>query len=652
MNNSYLKTFIQNIIHIYKVFFLTEYNNLRQLEIEKSKVLETDEFLSLNSEFHFEKDPFKKKRFKGQRSWILAHLFYKKNKYLLILYILLSILNNFMLSFNIVIIGFAIEDIIIHIGGSIAPNMVYWTILYLSISVGTQLISVVQRVSRIILAQSLEQEARQEFYISLLGKSQSFHDKQAIGDIMARATNDVRFLNLLINPGITNLVYALNSIIIPIATIYIVFPDLPQLGIIPIVFVLSFLYSLKSYVTKLTPLFRSRMAEFANMNAILNESLDGIEVIKSMAQEKQSIEKYRSSAKIFRDISIKAGYIQARYYPRLLIAVAITLGLTHGFILNYFGAMSVPDIIIFLGLLTNLRNTIDSSLYSFYFIKAASIGAERLIAIMLSESEITNPANPIIKQVNGKISFENVSFSYPGTNNLVLKDVSFDVFPGQTVAIVGTTGSGKTTLTKLISRLYDVNEGKILIDDVNVKNYSLKSLRDQIAYIEQDVFLFSKSAYDNIAFGRESFSKEEIIDVAKEAQAHEFINELPEQYETSVGERGVQLSGGERQRIAIARAFLSDPQILVLDDASSAIDAKTEEKIQEAISKILRNRTTLLITHRLSQIRWADLIIVLNKGEIVAKGSHKELLKNSEDYRKIFIKRFDKTYAELLTEEN
>ncbi|MHA2323896.1 MAG: ABC transporter ATP-binding protein [Promethearchaeota archaeon] len=619
--------------------------------IDKSHVIKADKSFDISSEIHIEKDSFEKRRINGPRSWILAHLFYKKNKFLLILYVILSILANFMVSFNIVIIGYAIGDIVIHIGGNIAPNILFWTVLYLSNSLGTQIIGVGQRVSRIILAQRLEAETRKEFYMSLLGKSQSFHDKQAIGDIMARATNDVRFLNFLINPGITNLAYALNSMIVPIVTIFIVFPDLPQLGIIPVIFVFSFLYSLKTYVTKLTPLFRSRQAEFANMNAILNESLDGIEVIKSMAQEKQSIEKYRSSAIIFRDLSIKGGYIQARYYPRLLIAIAITLGLTHGFILNYFGVFSVAEIIIFLGLLTTLRNTIDSSLYSFYFIKAASIGAERLIETMLCESEISNPSNPIRQDIEGGIVFDNISFSYPGTTNYVLRNVSFEASPGQTVAIVGTTGSGKTTLTKLISRLYDINEGRILIDNVDIRKYSLNSLREQIAYIEQDVFLFSKSAFENIAFGRESFTKDEIINAAKEAQAHDFITELPDQYEAEVGERGVQLSGGERQRIAIARAFLSDPKILVLDDASSAIDAQTEEKIQKAISKILRGRTTLLITHRLSQIRWADLIIVLKKGQIVAKGSHKELLRSSEEYRKIFIKRFDKTYSELIGEE-
>jgi ATP-binding cassette subfamily B protein len=231
----------------------------------------------------------------------------------------------------------------------------------------------------------------------------------------------------------------------------------------------------------------------------------------------------------------------------------------------------------------------------------------------------------------------------------VLKDISFEVKPGQTVAIVGTTGSGKTTLTKLISRLYDVSKGRILIDGSEIQDYALQTLRDQISYIEQDVFLFSTTVFDNISFGRVS-SLEQVINVAQQAQAHDFIRELPEEYQSKVGERGVQLSGGERQRIAIARAFLSDPRILILDDSTSAIDSNTEDKIQFAIKNILKNRTTILITHRLSQIRWADLIIVLKNGEIVAKGNHEELLKTSEEYRKIFVKKFDIEEDQLLKE--
>ncbi|MFX1601434.1 MAG: ABC transporter ATP-binding protein, partial [Promethearchaeota archaeon] len=222
--------------------------------------------------------------------------------------------------------------------------------------------------------------------------------------------------------------------------------------------------------------------------------------------------------------------------------------------------------------------------------------------------------------------------------------------PGQTVAIVGTTGSGKTTLTKLISRLYDVNNGKILIDNIDIREYALESLRSQISFIEQDVFLFSDTLFNNISFGRTS-SINEIIQVAKEAQAHDFIREFPNQYNSEVGERGVQLSGGERQRIAIARAFLSDPKILILDDSTSAIDSNTEDKIQRAIRNILKDRTTILITHRLSQIRWADLIIVLKKGEISAMGTHEDLLKSSEEYQKIFIKKFDMDISQLIKQE-
>jgi ATP-binding cassette subfamily B protein len=283
-------------------------------------------------------------------------------------------------------------------------------------------------------------------------------------------------------------------------------------------------------------------------------------------------------------------------------------------------------------------------------LKLAGSSAKRLLELMNQETEIDENLAGIQKEINGAIKFENVTFRYPESENYVLADLSFKVNPGQTVAIVGTTGSGKTTLTKLISRLYDISEGKILIDGIDIRDFSLKSLRDQISYIEQDVFLFSYSIFENISFGRVSLLKE-VIEAAEQAQAHEFINKLPKKYESEIGERGVQLSGGERQRIAIARAFLSDPKILILDDSTSAIDSNTEDKIQFAIKNILRNRTTFLITHRLSQIRWADLILVLKDGRIEAKGTHEELLKSSEEYRKIFVKKFDLDEQKLIRGE-
>ncbi|MFX0144349.1 MAG: ABC transporter ATP-binding protein, partial [Candidatus Hodarchaeota archaeon] len=266
--------------------------------------------------------------------------------------------------------------------------------------------------------------------------------------------------------------------------------------------------------------------------------------------------------------------------------------------------------------------------------------AQRLLELMNKKTEIDENIKGYNKPIEGSIKFQDVTFTYPGSEKPVIKKINFEIQLGKTLAIVGTTGSGKTTLAKLISRLYDVNKGRILIDDIDIREYALKSLRNQISHVDQDVFLFSTTIFENISFGKAG-SLEEVIEVAKQAQAHEFISKLPKQYESEVGERGVQLSGGERQRIAIARAFLVNPKILILDDSTSAIDSNTEDKIQAAIRNILKNRTTILITHRLSQIRWADLIIVLKKGEIVAKGTHEELLKTSEEYQRIFIKKFD-----------
>src|SRR2546421_9984696 len=238
-------------------------------------------------------------------------------------------------------------------------------------------------------------------------------------------------------------------------------------------------------------------------------------------------------------------------------------------------------------------------------------------------------------EMRGEIVFDNVTFSYGSTP--VLKHISFRAEPGQTVAIVGQTGAGKSTLTKLVNRIYDVDEGRILIDGIDVHEWSLDALRSQISTIEQDIFLFSRSITENIAYGLgQKADQAAIKQAAQDAQAHEFILSFKDGYETVIGERGVTLSGGQRQRLAIARALLTDPRILILDDSTSAVDSATEDEIQKAIRRLLEGRTTLLITHRLSQIRWADKIIVLKRGELVDQGSHAELLERCETYRRIF----------------
>jgi ATP-binding cassette subfamily B protein len=300
------------------------------------------------------------------------------------------------------------------------------------------------------------------------------------------------------------------------------------------------------------------------------------------------------------------------------------------------GEISLGQVIAFMGLMGTLRFPTFISLFTFNLIQLGAASAERILQLINTETELDENEEGAAQPISGQVVFENVSFGYNGQS--VLKDISFAAQPGETIAIVGQTGSGKTTLTRLINRIFDVGDGRVLVDGVDVRDWSLESLRSQISTIEQDVFLFSRTLSENIAFGCVGADQEAIERAAREAQAHEFITGFQDGYDTEVGERGVTLSGGQRQRIAIARAFLTDPRILILDDSTSAIDSATEDQIQRAMRRISRQRTTFLITHRLSQIRWADRILVLRQGELVDQGTHEELLERSADYRRIFAR--------------
>jgi ATP-binding cassette subfamily B protein len=609
--------------------------------------MKNDIDISMNAhyvEFSPGKDPFEKVRRKGPRRWILKHIFYSSNKILFIIVLFTTIIASNLSSIIYILIGNAISDFLI---GNYS-TLIYYVIIILLLSIGTPIMRLANYMLREVIAQRMERDCRKEFYTNLLGKSQSFHEQQKIGDLMARVTDDVRMLNFLISPALSLIFESFTALIVPLIYIILIYPT--QLIIAPIMFSILFIFSLRSYVRKLSPVTGRLRGSFGMMNATLNETLTGIEVVKATVQEAKEMEKYYSKAEWYRNAYIEQGRIQAKYLPILFLSIAMTLGFTHAIMLNFLNLMNIGEIIAYYGLIMQLRFPTFISIFVFAIIRLAISSSERLLELMNRETEIDENLKGIQKVIDGEILFEEVSFTYPGSKKPVLKNISFKVDSGQTVAIVGTTGSGKSTLTKLISRLYDVNEGRILIDNIDIREYALESLRNQISFIEQDVFLFSDTIFNNISFGRTS-SMEEIVLVAKEAQADDFITNFPKQYESEVGERGVKLSGGERQRIAIARAFLSDPKILILDDSTSAIDSNTEDQIQRAIRNILKDRTTILITHRLSQIRWADLIIVMKKGEISALGTHEDLLKTSEEYQKIFIKKFDVDVSQLINQK-
>jgi len=594
-------------------------------------------------EFSTGKDPYIKSREKGATRWILAHILHGTNRLFIVIIFLVIIFTANLSNILYIMIGETVSLLISDLT-SLLPTYV---IIILLIGMGNPLLRILSRILVETLAQRIERDARKEFFTNLLGKSQSFHDRQKIGELMARVTDDVRMLNFLISPALSLVVESFTFLFIPIIYIALNFPL--QLIIEPIIFAILFLILLRSYSRNVGPVTNEIRRNVGLLMSTLNETLSGIEVVKATVQEEREMKKYLYHAKNLKKAFLERSKLDAKYYPNLVLAILITAGFMHSVLLFNYGLMNIGQIIAFLGILGLLRFPTNISMFVFAIFRMAVSSAERLLDLMNKKTEIDENKEGIEKKFDGNIVFENVDFTYPDSKSSVLRNISFEVKMGQTVAIVGTTGSGKTTLTKLISRLYDVNNGRILIDGSDIRDYALNSLRDQISYIEQDVFLFSTTIFDNISFGRFS-SLEQVVSVAKQAQAHDFISELPDEYQSNVGERGVQLSGGERQRIAIARAFLSNPRILILDDSTSAIDSNTEDKIQFAIKNILKDRTTFLITHRLSQIRWADLIIVLKNGEIVAKGTHEELLKSSLEYRKIFVKKFDIEEDNLLRE--
>lgn len=490
-----------------------------------------------------------------------------------------------------------------------------------------------------LMAQKMERDIRDELYLSLLGKSMTFHNLQPVGDTMARSTNDVREVNYMFSPGVNLVVGSFMFILMPL---FFGPRYHPSLVLTPLLFTIFYFVALVRYIRTLSPITDDVRATFGQMNTHLSESLDGVEIMKGAAQEEAEVDRFVTNARRVRDAFVQQGDLEARYIAMLLLGLAFAGGLVHSLFLLRQGLIDVGAVVGYFGMLQLLGFPTFTSTFAYSQISLGMSSARRILELIQRETKLDQNASGVTPTIRGEVEFHNVSFRYPspaeggaGGDN-VIENISFKVKPGQTVALVGQTGAGKTTLVKLINRIYDVTDGQVLVDGVDVRDWNLASLRSQISIIEQDIFLFSRSLSDNIAFGKPGATKEEIIAASMGAQAHDFILDFDETYGTVVGERGVTLSGGQRQRIALARAFLTDPRVLVLDDSTSAIDSATEDKIQRAISNAAKGRTTFIITHRLSQIRWADLIIVLRKGKVVAMGSHDDLMKTSEAYSRIF----------------
>jgi ATP-binding cassette, subfamily B, bacterial len=577
-------------------------------------------------------------RTKGPARWIWSHAI----RYwpILVMLVLGAIGNAALAAAVPVLVGNAFNDML-------KPNPDLSLLIPLAIILGaSQIVRGVLQFGRNfgaeLMAQKIERDIRDELYVSLLGKSMTFHNLQPVGDTMARATNDVREVNFMFSPGVNLVVGASLFMVIPF---FIVPSYNPGLLLTPTLFAIGYFLSLAQYLKTLAPITDEVRGSFGDMNTHLSEALDGVEIMKGAAQEGAEVETFVTNARHVRDAFVRQGDIEARFLPNLFIGLAYAVGLFHALLLFHAGLLNTGGVIAYFGLLRMLEFPTFTSSFAYTQISSGLSGGRRILQLINSETNLDQNTVGRNAPIQGDIEFRGVSFHYPPAaageqpnpvGEPILRDISFRVRPGQTVAIVGQTGAGKTSLVKLINRTYDANTGQILVDGVDVRDWNLASLRAQISMIEQDIFLFSRSVGDNISFGKPGANREEVESAAQAAQAHEFIQTFGQSYDTVIGERGVTLSGGQRQRLALARAFLTDPRILILDDSTSAIDSATEDKIQRAIANAARGRTTILITHRLSQIRWADLIIVLRSGRIAAMGSHEELMKSSEAYSKIF----------------
>jgi ATP-binding cassette subfamily B protein len=485
-------------------------------------------------------------------------------------------------------------------------------------------------------SQSVAYDLRNDLYAKIQRLSFSYHDKNQTGQLMIRATDDVEKVRLFIGQGLLQLV---GAVILLTGTIIILFSTNASLAwtampILPVALVLFMIFGSASQ-----PLFIKVQQKLSALNTILQENLAGVKVVKAFTREKEQQTKFRAAA----DDTMNQAITVSRLFTFLFPLVFLIANLGQAAIL-YFGGKQIIT-----GLLT-LGEWQEFSLYLIYlFFPVAQFGfiitqmgqaaasADRIFEILDARNDITDKPEAIaLPDVTGTVKFENVTFRYFGGGDPVLKNVSFTANPGETIALLGATGSGKTTIINLLPRFYDPSEGKITIDGHDLRDLKLESLRSHIGIVLQETTLFSGTIRENIAFGKPDASQAEIEAAAKAAQAHDFILSFPDGYNTHVGERGTTLSGGQKQRVAIARALLLNPRILILDDSTSSVDLNTEAQIQKALDSLMRGRTSFVIAQRISTVINADKIIVLDKGEIVAEGKHQELMEDSPIYAEIY----------------
>lgn len=523
------------------------------------------------------------------------------------------------------------ESLFSYIGGT----LLFFAGLVVTFAILMGIFMYFMRQTIIVMSRLIEFDLRNEIYAHYEKLSLAFYKRNNTGDLMARVSEDVNHVRMYLGPAV---MYTINLTILCTMVIYSmiqVSPTLTFYSLLPLPVLSVSIY----YVTSIINKKSSRIqAQLSVLNSLSQEVYSGIRVVKSYGQEKAMGNFFRTEAEDFKGKSLELAKVNAFFQPLMVLLIGISTIITIyvGGILVLNGSISAGNIAEFVIYINMLTWPVTSIGWVASIIQRAAASQQRINEFLITKPDIIVDRSVPIRPIKGQLKFDHVSFTYPDTGIQALKDISFEMKAGQRMAIIGRTGSGKTTLADLLLRMYDASEGQILLDGQPIESHNLAHLREKTAYVPQDVFLFSDTIYNNIAFGKTDTSKEEIHEYAKHAAVYKDIMNLPEQFDTVVGERGVTLSGGQKQRISIARALIKSPDMVLLDDCLSAVDTKTEAQITNYLNTACADKTTIIITHRLYAALEFDKIIVLDDGKIVEEGTHETLLEQGGYYAEIY----------------
>jgi ATP-binding cassette subfamily B protein len=574
----------------------------------------------------------------------LQHLnkYFKKYKTKLLIGIIITIVSKLFTVFVPSLIGETIDIIDEYLKTETKDLANFKSALLVNISliigtaIATGVFTFFMRQTIINISRYIEFDLKNEIYQQYQNLSLNFYKKNRTGDLMNRITEDVSKVRMYSGPAI---MYSINTLMLFVVVLVFMYQSSPSLTlytVIPLPILSVFIYKISKEINKRSTVVQEYLSK---LSTFTQETFSGVSVIKAYGIETKTIADFNQLSKENKDKQLKLVKIRAFFFPMMLLLIGIS-----NIIVIYIGGTqymngeitlgTITEFIIYVNLLTWPVATVG---WVTSIVQEAEASQKRINEFLKIDPEIKNTKKENTP-IQGDIEFKNVTFTYDDTNITALKNISFKVKKGDTLAIIGKTGSGKSTLLDLVSRLYDTNSGEVLVDQTNIKNLNLKDLRTSIGYVPQDAFLFSDTIKNNIKFGNENATEDQVIDAAKNAYVHKNIVKFNKKYETILGERGITLSGGQKQRVSIARAIIKNPNILLFDDCLSAVDTETEEKILSNLKQLTQQTTTLIVSHRISSAKNADQIIVLDNGEILEQGTHKELISYNGYYAELYKK--------------